>query len=146
MRQIDNMTPREIDTLALKGMTSPRTASEKNEIAREQARIAGNIAIEQGNKAQHSPERAPYSATKAQASYEEMKADKSKSWSQIRCEELQSWYEQACADREAIKAHADKLAEQVRKFIAQLEDVPYWTGESRTEALAVLAAYEKDSQ
>ncbi len=37
MRFIDNMTPQEIETLALKGMTAPRTASER------------------GNKAQHSP-------------------------------------------------------------------------------------------
>ncbi len=29
MRQIDNMTPQELDVLALKGMTAPRTASER---------------------------------------------------------------------------------------------------------------------
>ncbi len=29
MRQIDNMTPNELDTLALKGMTAPCTASER---------------------------------------------------------------------------------------------------------------------
>ncbi len=29
MRQIDQMTPQELDTLALKGMTAPRTASER---------------------------------------------------------------------------------------------------------------------
>ncbi len=28
MRQIDNMTPQELDTLTLKGMTAPRTAGE----------------------------------------------------------------------------------------------------------------------
>ncbi len=30
MRQIDNMTPQEIETLSVKGMTAPRTASERN--------------------------------------------------------------------------------------------------------------------
>ncbi len=30
MRQIDNMTPQEIEVLQLKGMTAPRTASERN--------------------------------------------------------------------------------------------------------------------
>ncbi len=29
MRYLDNMTPQEIETLALKGMTAPRTASER---------------------------------------------------------------------------------------------------------------------
>ncbi len=30
MRQIDNMTPQELNELDVKGMTAPRTASEKN--------------------------------------------------------------------------------------------------------------------
>ncbi len=63
MRQIDNMTPQELDTLALKGMTAPRTASERNkakpkivvrrdmtpDYEREAKRDADR------NKAQHSP-------------------------------------------------------------------------------------------
>jgi hypothetical protein len=68
---------------------------------------------------------------------------KEKPWSQIRCEELQDWYQKACADRDAIKAHADKLSEAC-KSIAKLSDG--WTSEQMNYAIrkaqSALAAYE----
>ncbi len=147
MRQIDNMTPQEIDTLALKGMTAPRTASER-------AELYHTFDVENNtNTIESTPESEPPAPDKAQHS---------RGWLPgMSRDQMKAEIETAISERNQCRedfshaarrlAHADKLAEALRELFKQCAMVHKYWGEgcnveeadfAVAEGKAALAAYE----
>ncbi len=147
MRQIDNMTPQELDTLALKGMTAPRTASERPA----------------PNKAQHSPEidaKRPWQNETITWKSGGVTDEERIANLQFSLRNEVNAHVKVIKQRDNLKAHADKLAEALRGIKAVLnQPVQFSDGKGGSFSIiqgdcavarkfteAALAAYEKESK
>ncbi len=116
MRQIDNMTPQELDTLALKGMTAPRTASERPPTHVDMVHVEHRAKLAEQRLKEH------VDALKWTRDNEKILA----------------------YQRDEAKAHADKLAEALLDLRTRIVATGS-NCLNTTKADEALAAYEADS-